>query len=383
MTEFYRFFGGPAGSVPEYTQVHFSGTTKRFLSDGYIPGVDNELIVTESTPPAMSVVVSTGEGWIQGYHYINDAAKTVTIPDADPANPRIDRIVLRLDTTTNFQITAEVLGGTPSGTPTAPALTQTSSIYEISLAQVAVGAGVTSIVNANITDERDTAFCGKALAPGAADADDLTTHTGSTAETVHGSAVAATANKLVHRDASGRAKVAEPAVDADIATKKYVDDNAGGGEIIAIIEDQKAQNTNGGTFEAGADRTRVLNTMVFGTGGQVSLASNWFTITPVGTQKFLIKWSAPVCGSGTTITQHKTLLYRTAPSAAEVKRGESGYTTVIANIYSNGAAVVTISEATTYEIRHRCAVTQADTGLGRASNFGIEVYTRVEIYRIS
>lgn len=40
---------------------------------------------------------------------------------------------------------------------------------------------------------------------------------------------AATANRIIRRDANGRAQVADPSADADIATKKYVDDNAGGG----------------------------------------------------------------------------------------------------------------------------------------------------------
>jgi len=43
----------------------------------------------------------------------------------------------------------------------------------------------------------------------------------------HGATSEATAEKIVKRDDSGRAKVADPADDSDIATKKYVDDSAG------------------------------------------------------------------------------------------------------------------------------------------------------------
>lgn len=42
---------------------------------------------------------------------------------------------------------------------------------------------------------------------------------------VHGSTSEATAGKLIRRDSSGRAKVAEPSADSDIATKKFVLDN--------------------------------------------------------------------------------------------------------------------------------------------------------------
>ena len=43
------------------------------------------------------------------------------------------------------------------------------------------------------------------------------------ATTVHGATNAATANRIILRDASGRAKVAAPLASADIATKGYVD----------------------------------------------------------------------------------------------------------------------------------------------------------------
>jgi microcystin-dependent protein len=51
----------------------------------------------------------------------------------------------------------------------------------------------------------------------------LGTHTALTTAGVHGSTVAATADKLVHRDASGRSQVATPAAAADIARKDTVD----------------------------------------------------------------------------------------------------------------------------------------------------------------
>jgi len=45
-----------------------------------------------------------------------------------------------------------------------------------------------------------------------------------TTTSVHGSTSAATASKIVERDANGRAQIVDPSVDADIATKKYIDD---------------------------------------------------------------------------------------------------------------------------------------------------------------
>ena len=150
-----RFFGGPEGAIPEYNQTQFAEVFKRILSDGIFSGVDNEFEVTETDPVSLGVKVNTGWAFIQGFWAYNDDALIKTLGAADPSLDRIDRIVLRLDTNTDFEITVEVLEGTPSADPSAPALTQTDSIYEIEVAQIEVGATVTSISNANITDGRD------------------------------------------------------------------------------------------------------------------------------------------------------------------------------------------------------------------------------------
>ena len=56
------------------------------------------------------------------------------------------------------------------------------------------------------------------------------------ATTVHGATNAATANRIILRDASGRAKVAAPSASDDIATKGYVD---------SCIIEETGSNTNG------------------------------------------------------------------------------------------------------------------------------------------
>jgi len=52
----------------------------------------------------------------------------------------------------------------------------------------------------------------------------------------HGATSEATAEKIVKRDDSGRAKVADPADDSDIATKKYVDDSAGATTFLNLSD---------------------------------------------------------------------------------------------------------------------------------------------------
>jgi hypothetical protein len=123
---------------------------------------NTSLNVTQNSPAGMSVKVAAGWGAIVGttqanmgvYTFYNDAIDTLTITTADPTNPRIDRVVVTVRdayyTGAFNDVIFQVLAGTPAGSPVAPALPANS----MSLATIAVGAAVTSITTANITDTR-------------------------------------------------------------------------------------------------------------------------------------------------------------------------------------------------------------------------------------
>jgi hypothetical protein len=146
-----------------YNQADFNAFLLDSIGSGYVLGYGNELRVSANTPANMGVHVKTGRCYIQGYYGWITANEALTVPTADATNPRIDRVVARLSVSVNQSVTFAVLTGTPATTPTAPALTRTSETYEISLAQIAVGAGVTSIGAGDITDERaDATVCGVA-----------------------------------------------------------------------------------------------------------------------------------------------------------------------------------------------------------------------------
>jgi len=137
-----------------------------------------------------------------------------------------------------------------------------------------------------------------------------------------------------------------------------------------IIEDQKPQGTNGGTFTSGAWRTRNLNTLVFNHNSLASLSNNRFTL-PAGT--YCIDWDAPAFG----VDYHKSALYNYTTSTI-VAYGTSAYN------YNNtvGTTVITITSPTSFEIRHICSTTRDTYGFGRAAGFGTEIYTRVRIKKI-
>jgi hypothetical protein len=145
-----------------YTQSQIANHLKHFGSNGYVFNYLDEFEVVPSSPEAMTVSVKAGGSFIEGYYYEEDAASTINIPAAHATLNRIDRIVLRLTPLSAPYAQIAVISGTEAASPTAPALTQTSVTYELSLAQVYVGAAVVAIYTANITDERDTTYCGAA-----------------------------------------------------------------------------------------------------------------------------------------------------------------------------------------------------------------------------
>ena len=146
-----------------YNQADFNAFLLDSIGSGYVLGYENELEVLANDPANMGVYVQTGRCYVQGYYGWVTTNEALTVPTSNATKPRIDRVVARLSVSVNQSVTFAVLTGTPAANPSAPALTRTSETYEISLARIAVGAGVTSITAANITDERaDATVCGVA-----------------------------------------------------------------------------------------------------------------------------------------------------------------------------------------------------------------------------
>lgn len=129
-------------------------------TSGVFAGANN-LKVTAS---GMGVSVSDGVGWITDadgrgcsfWHRTDkDGVLTLPIDTNNTGYSRIDRIVVRWNTTDYISHPEiVVLKGTASRNPSAPSITRTTIIREISLAAVTVKPGAISISNNDITDER-------------------------------------------------------------------------------------------------------------------------------------------------------------------------------------------------------------------------------------
>jgi len=135
-----------------------SGTTGIAARPGVRYGTGNPLQVNASS--GMSVTVNAGVAFVQGstsatagmYTGCLDTTSTLTATTSDPTNPRIDNVIVQfVDNGNNTSTgTINIQAGTPAASPVAPTLPANSLL----LAQLSVGAGVSSITAGNITDKR-------------------------------------------------------------------------------------------------------------------------------------------------------------------------------------------------------------------------------------
>lgn len=153
MPEKSGFFDSTATDTRAYPAREFAEYFARFIKNGVFSGGTFLKVVASGTDANVSI--QTGYGWINGYLYgVYDTALTLPIQAATTLD-RIDRVVLRLDVSAAVRsIKAVVLQGTPSTTPTAPSLTRSGDVYDLSLAQVRVNANSSIVLPSNITDER-------------------------------------------------------------------------------------------------------------------------------------------------------------------------------------------------------------------------------------
>lgn len=143
-------------------RVYFAEDFARHLAKYFTNGIfNNELKVIANND--MTVTIQEGDANIEGYRYTNTGDLTKTIDTADGSLKRIDNVVIRLDLT-NRLISAQIIKGTFSDSPSAPSLVRSSTIYDLKLAEVYIGNGVTSITQANITDTRfNKNMCGNVV----------------------------------------------------------------------------------------------------------------------------------------------------------------------------------------------------------------------------
>ncbi|MBD5503473.1 MAG: hypothetical protein HDR09_06945 [Lachnospiraceae bacterium] len=129
-----------------------------FIANGVFPKPSDGLQVIAYDK--MEIKVNAGYAFINGYAFRNPASMSITLSTAEGALNRIDRVIIRWDLTQR-DMYLTVLKGVPSAKPVAAALTRNTEIWELAIADIYVGKGVTKIQTKDITDQRfNSAVCG-------------------------------------------------------------------------------------------------------------------------------------------------------------------------------------------------------------------------------
>jgi len=162
MPEESRFFDYVLeDGVPDrqYSADEFAEYFRQLISDGVFNGGDNLKV---EHVEGRKVKILPGYAWIEGYMYRLTDDLEFELEIGDVEHDRIDRIVLRLDTSEEERtIKANLLEGTPAAEPEAPALTREGDIYELALADITVATEAVSIDQNDIEDRRlDEELCG-------------------------------------------------------------------------------------------------------------------------------------------------------------------------------------------------------------------------------
>ena len=130
----------------------------RFIANGVFPKPSDGLQVIAYDK--MEIKVNAGYAFINGCAFRNPVSMGITLSTAEGALNRIDRVIIRWDLTQR-DMYLTVLKGVPSAKPAAAALTRNTEIWELAIADIYVGKGVTKIQTKDITDQRfNSALCG-------------------------------------------------------------------------------------------------------------------------------------------------------------------------------------------------------------------------------
>lgn len=155
----YGYFNSVNGDR-KYNADDISNYFLKLISNGVFATPSNAMQVQAIA--GMSVSVSAGWGFINCKWINNDAPYVLTLNASDVVLNRIDRVVLRLNSANSMRsMGIYIKTGSAANSPQPPTLTRDGNVYELSLAQIYIGADVTEITQANITDERaNTSVCG-------------------------------------------------------------------------------------------------------------------------------------------------------------------------------------------------------------------------------
>jgi hypothetical protein len=162
MAQTSGFFNSRLDSQGNFDRVYlaeqFASYFSNFIGNGVFAHLLDKFVVTAGT--GLSVNVGTGKAFCKGYWFESDANETLSIDLPDGLLNRKDNIVIRFDFE-NRTTGIYVVKGVAATTPSAPEVVRNSLVFELKIAEIFVGASISSISQSAITDTRsNNAVCG-------------------------------------------------------------------------------------------------------------------------------------------------------------------------------------------------------------------------------
>ena len=148
LSVYHPFASGPGANAQS---DKWRAMARYMATNGPVPGVLNELEVW-ANGSAREVYVKSGRGFVEGCYGELSAQITLPIAANGTGSTRTDRVVLRNGFEGTNTLELDVLTGASGGGTPAP--TQSTALHEVTLAQIAVANGASTIADADITDER-------------------------------------------------------------------------------------------------------------------------------------------------------------------------------------------------------------------------------------
>lgn len=143
----------------KYKAEDYSENLAFIIGDGVLRSRSDDL---KPKANGMGVEIGIGRAWIRGHWFVSDTVYSLAVPTAPTTNPRIDRVMLRLDNTiAGRNINFYYAQGTPAASPVPPEPMNTDTVRDLVLCNVLVPVNATSVT---VTDTRaDADICGWAF----------------------------------------------------------------------------------------------------------------------------------------------------------------------------------------------------------------------------
>lgn len=163
MSVTFGFYNSKEGDR-RYDAIQMSSIFDGIIQDGILQHVGTAMVVKESE--AMIINVGVGRAWFNHTWTLNDALLPLVVPQSEILLNRYDAVVLEVDSREAVRANdIKIIKGTPASNPMKPTMVKTNDRWQYPLAYIYVGAGVTSIRQANITNCVGTSECPFVTAP--------------------------------------------------------------------------------------------------------------------------------------------------------------------------------------------------------------------------